>query len=74
MGLQSYKLTAKSNLFIQNYDIQAKNLQEALKQVKIKFARKYNELGSNVKVSLQHCDVPNHIDEIINIIGGNKNE
>ena len=61
MELKVYKLTATSELYKTNYTIRAKDLQDASKQAKIKFAKQYKVFGNNVKIGLQHCD----IDEIL---------
>jgi len=63
--LKIYKLIVKSDLYIKSYDIRAENLTEASKQAKIKFAKSFNQIGSNVKVSLDPSDLKNHINEIL---------
>ena len=65
MELKVYKLTATSELYKTNYTIRSKDLQDASKQAKIKFAKQYKVFGNNVKIGLQHCDISNHIDEIL---------
>lgn len=65
MNLSLYKVIVKSPLYEDKFDIRAINLQQASKQAKIKFGRKYKVMGSNVKVSLQECDLANHIEEIL---------
>ena len=75
MNLKVYKLTAKSDLYKTNYTIRAQNLQEASKQVRIKFAKSYKVFGDNVKIGLQQTDLANHIDEILTKLykGGKEN-
>ena len=63
--LKVYKLRVKSDLYIKSYDIRAESLTEASKQAKIKFAKSFNQIGSNVKVALDPSDLKNHINEIL---------
>ena len=63
--LKIYKHIVKSDLYIKSYDIRAENLTIASKQAKIKFAKSFNQIGSNVKVSLDPSDLKNHINEIL---------
>ena len=63
--LKIYKLIVKSDLYIKSYDIRAENLTAASKQAKIKFAKSFNQIGSNVEVSLDPSDLKNHINEIL---------
>ena len=65
MELQTYKLIAKSDLYIARYTLRAKNLQEAGKMARIKFARSYKVFGDKVKISLESSDLKNHIKEIM---------
>ena len=65
MNLNTYKLTAKSDLYKTTYNIRAVNLQDALTKAKVKFAKSYKVFGDNVKISLDPKDLPNHIDEIL---------
>ena len=64
MDLKIYKLRAKSNLYLQNYDIRAVSLQDACKKAKIKFAKSYHQFGDNVKIGIREDDIKNHIEEI----------
>lgn len=66
MNLNVYKLIVTSDLYKTHYMIRAKNLQEASKQAKVKFAKSYKVFGDNVKISLDPSDLSNHIDEILN--------
>lgn len=66
MNLNVYKLIVTSDLYKTHYIIRAKNLQEASKQAKVKFAKSYKVFGDNVKISLDPSDLSNHIDEILN--------
>lgn len=65
MDLKIYKLTAKSDLYKTNYTIRAKNLSEASKLAKVKFAKSYKVFGDSVKIGLDPTDLKNHIDEIL---------
>ena len=63
--LKVYKLKVKSDLYIRSYEVRAENLSEASKQARIKFGKSFNQVGSNVKVSLDPSDLKNHIEEIL---------
>lgn len=65
MNFNVYKLIATSDLYKTNYVIRAKNLSEASKLAKVKFAKSYKVFGDNVKISLDPTDLKNHIDEIL---------
>ena len=60
-----YKLKVTSDSFIKRYDIKASSLTEASKQARIRFGKDFNQVGSNVKVSLDPSDLENHFQEII---------
>lgn len=66
MELNVYKVLVRSPLYQSKFDIRAKDLQDASRQAKIRFGKKYKVMGSQVKVSLQECDLVNHIEEILN--------
>lgn len=72
MGFKIYKLKVSSKNFIKNYEVYAKDLEDASKQAKVKFAKDFNEIGSNVKISLQQQDINNHIEEICLYVGSMK--
>lgn len=63
--LKVYKVKVKSDLYIRTYEVRAENLSEASRQARIKFGKSFNQVGSNVKVSLDPSDLENHIDEIL---------
>ena len=65
MNFNVYKLIATSDLYKTNYAIRAKNLSEASKLARVKFAKSYKVFGDNVKISLDPTDLKNHIDEIL---------
>lgn len=65
MDLNVYKLIVTSDLYKTHYTIRAKNLQEASKQAKVKFAKSYKVFGDKAKVSLDKADLGNHINEIL---------
>lgn len=65
MNFNVYKLIATSDLYKTNYVIRAKNLSEASKLARVKFAKSYKVFGDNVKISLDPTDLKNHIDEIL---------
>ena len=65
MELKTYKLTATSNLYKTTYTIRATDLSDASKKAKVKFAKDFKVFGDNVKIGLDHSDIKNHIDEII---------
>ena len=65
MDLNVYKLIVTSDLYKTHYTIRAKNLQEASKQAKVKFAKSYKVFGVKAKVSLDETDLGNHIGEIL---------
>ena len=65
MNFNVYKLVVTSDLYKTNYVIRAKNLSEASKLAKVKFAKSYKVFGDNVKISLDPTDLKNHIDEIL---------
>ena len=68
MELNVYKLNVKSDLYEIYYTIRATSLQEAGKLAKVKFAKRFHVFGDDVKVSLEPNDLPNHIDEILNVL------
>lgn len=63
--LKVYKVQVKSDLFVKTYEVRAENLSEASRQARIKFGKTFNQIGSNIKVSLDPSDLKNHIDEIL---------
>lgn len=63
--LRVYKLIAKSKDFQKEYIVSASSLQEASKKVYIMFANKFNPEIGDIKISMIHEDLPNHIDEIL---------
>lgn len=63
--LKLYKVKVTSDLYIRSYEVRAESLSEASRQAKIKFGKAFNQVGSNVKVSLDPSDLKNHIDEIL---------
>lgn len=63
--LKIYKVRVISDLYIKHYDIRAESLSDASKQARIKFGKSFNQVGSNVKVSLDPSDLKNHINEIL---------
>lgn len=63
--LKLYKVKVTSDLYIRSYEIRAENLFEASRQARIKFGKSFNQVGSNVKVSLDPSDLKNHINEIL---------
>lgn len=63
--LKIYKVRVISDLYIKHYDIRAESLSDASKQARIKFDKSFNQVGSNVKVSLDPSDLKNHINEIL---------
>lgn len=65
MDLNVYKLIVTSDLYKTHCTIRAKNLQEASKQAKVKFAKSYKVFGDKAKVSLDETDLGNHIGEIL---------
>lgn len=65
MNFNIYKLIATSDLYKTNYVIRAKNLSEASKLARVKFAKSYKVFGDSVKISLDPTDLKNHIDEIL---------
>lgn len=65
MNFNVYKLIATSDLYKTNYVIRAKNLSEASKSARVKFAKSYKVFGDSVKISLDPTDLKNHIDEIL---------
>lgn len=65
MNFNVYKLIATSDLYKTNYVIRAKNLSEASKLARVKFAKSYKVFGDSVKISLDPTDLKNHIDEIL---------
>lgn len=65
MDLNVYKLIVTSDLYKTHYTIHVKNLQEASKQAKVKFAKSYKVFGDKAKVSLDETDLGNHINEIL---------
>lgn len=65
MNFNVYKLIATSDLYKTNYVIRAKNLSEASKLARVKFAKSYKVFGNSVKISLDPTDLKNHIDEIL---------
>ena len=70
MELKIYKLKIKSKLYMLNLNIRATSLKEAGKLAREKFARKYQVFGDEVKISLDPEDLPNHIDEILEVLHG----
>lgn len=65
MNFNIYKLVVTSDLYKTNYVIRAKNLSEASKLARVKFAKSYKVFGDSVKISLDPTDLKNHIDEIL---------
>lgn len=65
MNLNTYKLTATSDLYKTTYTIRASSLKDANMKAKVKFAKTYRVFGNNVRVGLDPEDLPNHIDEIL---------
>lgn len=65
MNFNVYKLIATSDLYKTNYVIRAKDLSEASKLARVKFAKSYKVFGDSVKISLDPTDLKNHIDEIL---------
>lgn len=65
MNFNVYKLVVTSDLYETNYVIRAKNLSEASKLARVKFAKSYKVFGDSVKISLDPTDLKNHIDEIL---------
>ena len=65
MNFNIYKLVVTSDLYKTNYVIRAKNLSEASKLARVKFAKSYKVFGGSVKISLDPTDLKNHIDEIL---------
>lgn len=65
MNFNVYKLVVTSDLYKTNYVIRAKNLSEASKLARVKFAKSYKVFGDSVKISLDPTDLKNHIDEIL---------
>lgn len=65
MNFNVYKLVVTSDLYKTNYVIRAKNLSEASKLARVKFAKSYKVFGNSVKISLDPTDLKNHIDEIL---------
>lgn len=65
MNFNVYKLVVTSDLYKTNYVIRAKNLSEASKLARVKFAKSYKVFGDSVKISLEPTDLKNHIDEIL---------
>lgn len=65
MNLNTYKLTATSDLHKTTYTIRASSLKDANMKAKVKFAKTYKVFGDNVKIGLDPEDLPNHIDEIL---------
>jgi len=63
--LKVYKVRVTSDLYIKHYDIRAESLSDASKQARIKFGKAFNQIGSNIKVSLDPSDLKNHINEIL---------
>lgn len=69
-NLRVYKLLAKSKDFQKEYIVNASSLQEASKKVYIMFANKFNPEIGDIKISMAHDDLPNHIDEILETLHG----
>lgn len=71
MELNIYRLTVTSNLYKADYIIRAVDIKEASKKAKMKFAKQYNVVGKEVKVSLNTNDIKNHIEEILDNLYNN---
>lgn len=65
MEMKTYILTATSNLYKTTYILKAKDLSDASRKAKIKFAKDFKVFGNNVKIGLDISDVKNHIEEIM---------
>ena len=70
--LKIYKVRVISDLYIKHYDIRAESLSDASKQARVKFGKAFNQIGTNVKVSLDPSDLKNHLDEILNALATSK--
>ena len=68
MELKIYKLNVKSKLYELNLDLRASSLSEASKLAKVKFSKRYQVFGDDIKVSLRLDDLKNHIDEILEVL------
>lgn len=66
--MRIYRLRASSNDFYKEYTIQAFNLQDALNKIHIVFAEDFNLNTDNIKVSMISNDLPNHVDEILELL------